>query len=112
MGLAQPIACYTPEEYLERERQATERHQFYRGEIFAMAGGSARHSLIVANVIRSLGNRLQNGPCVVYESNLRIRIPRTTLYTYPDASVVCGPLQFDPLDREGETVLNPSLLVE
>ena len=48
----------------------------------------------------------------MYDRNLRIRIPRTTLYTYPDVSVVCGPLQSDPLDGRGETVLNPTLVVE
>lgn len=112
MGLPQTTIRYTPEEYLRRERDATERHQFYHGEIFAMAGGSAQHSLIIANVSREVGNHLKSKPCRLYESNLRIRVPRTTLYTYPDASIICGPLQFDPLDLKNETVLNPRLLIE
>ena len=112
MGLAQPEERFTPEEYLRRERDSADKHEFYRGEVFAMAGGSARHSLITANVIRELGNRLKGSPCRVYDSNLRIRIPRTTLYTYPDASVVCRPEEFDPLDPKGETILNPTVLVE
>jgi len=112
MGLPQSIDRCTPEEYLRRERDATERHQFYHGEVFAMSGGTPRHSLVIANVTREVGNALKAGPCQVYDSNLRVRIPRTTLYTYPEVSVVCGPLEFDPLDARQETVLNPTLVVE
>lgn len=112
MALPQAIDQCTPEEYLRREYEASERHQYYRGEIFAMSGGSPAHSLITANVIREVGLRLKGKSCRVYESNLRVRIPRTTLYTYPDASVVCGPLQFDPLDKRQQSILNPTLIVE
>ena len=112
MTLPQPVYRCTPEEYLARERDARERHEYYHGEVFAMSGGTPQHSLIIANVNGELRAALKGKPCRVYESNLRIRIPRTTLYTYPDASVVCGPLQFDPLDARKETVINPTLLVE
>jgi Uma2 family endonuclease len=108
----QPIHRYTPEEYLCRERDATERHEYYHGEVFAMAGGSPDHSLICSNVNREIGNRLKGTPCRAYESNLRVRVPRTTLYTYPDVSVICGERQFDLLDTNRETVLNPALIVE
>jgi Uma2 family endonuclease len=112
MGLAQPIARATPEEYLRLERESQEKHQYYLGEIFAMAGGSAYHSLIIANLIREIGIRLKGGPCHVFDSNLRIRTPRTTLYTYPDACVVCGDLQYDALDAQQETVTNPTVIIE
>src|SRR5687767_9181785 len=112
MGLPQPIHRCTPKEYLRLERDASEKHEFYRGEIFAMSGGSPQHSLIISNINREVGNRLKSSPCRVYDSNLRIRIPRTTLYTYPDVSVIYGPLQFDPLDTQRHTVLNPTLIVE
>ena len=71
-----------------------------------------RHSLIVANVIRELGNRLKGKPCRVFESNLRIRVARKVLYTYPDAAVICGPGQVDPNDPSGESVTNPRVIVE
>jgi Uma2 family endonuclease len=112
MGLPQAIARATPEEYLRRERDAQEKHQYYLGEIFAMAGGTAHHSLIIANLIREIGNRTKGGPCRVYDSNLRIRTPRTVLYTYPDISVVCGELEYDHLDTQQETVTNPTLIIE
>ena len=112
MTQPQPVIRLTAEEYLRREHDAGERHEFYHGEVFAMAGGTPDHSLIISNVNRELGNRLKGKPCRVYESNLRIRVPRTTLYTYPDVSVICGERQFDPLDSRKETVLNPTAVVE
>lgn len=112
MTLSEPTRRYTPEEYLRRELDSGVRHEYYRGEVFAMAGGSPDHSLIISNVNREVGNRLKGTPCRVYESNLRVRIPRTTLYTYPDVSVICGERRFDPLDARHETVLNPTLVVE
>src|SRR5438046_609226 len=112
MSVAQSGIRYTPEEYLRREYDAQEKHQYYHGEIWAMAGGTAQHSLIIANVNGELHGRLKGGRCRVYDSNLRVRIPRTTLYTYPDVSVVCEEIQFDPLDRNKTTMLNPTLLVE
>ena len=110
MGLPQPIRKLTPAEYLVRERAATYRSEYFDGEMFAMAGGSPRHSLVCANVIRELGNGLRRGPCAVYESNLRILVSATGLYTYPDASVICGPLEYE--DEHHDTVVNPTLLVE
>lgn len=112
MTLPQPVIRCTPEEYLRREHDAAEKHEYYHGEVFAMSGGTFEHSRITANVIRELGNRLVGTPCGVQESNLRVRVPRTTLYTYPDASVLCGDPQFDPLDTGRRTLTNPTLLVE
>jgi Uma2 family endonuclease len=112
MTLPQPNYRCTPEEYLARERDAAERHEFYHGEVFAMSGGTPDHSLIISNVNGELRTRLKGKPCRVYDSNLRIRIPRTTLYTYPDVSVICGDRQFDLLDARRETVTNPTLIVE
>jgi Uma2 family endonuclease len=112
MTLPQPVRRYTPEEYLRRERDAVQKHEFYQGEVFGMSGGSFEHSRTIANVIGELRNRLAGSPCGVQDSNLRVRVPRTTLYTYPDASVVCGPPQFDPLDTARQTITNPTVLVE
>jgi Uma2 family endonuclease len=103
---------YSVEEYLRLEAEAVEKHEYRDGEIVAMAGGSYEHSLIIANVIREVGNRLKGGPCRVFDSNLRVRLARSTLYTYPDASVICGEAQFDPKDRNRTTVLNPRVLIE
>ena len=110
MGLPQRVRKLTPAEYLEIERAATYRSEYFDGEMFAMAGGSARHSLIKANIIRDFGNGLKGRPCTAYDSDLRILVSATGLYSYPDASVICGPLEFE--DARRDTVLNPTLLVE
>lgn len=103
---------FTIEEYLRREYDATERHEYYDGDIVAMAGGSPTHSLIISNVIAGLHSRLQGKPCRVYDSNLRVRVPRSNLYVYPDSTVICGPTQHDPADVNRQTVTNPTLAVE
>lgn len=97
-------------EYLERERRSEARHEYVNGEIVAMAGASARHNLIVANVIRTLGGALKGRPCLVLASDQRVLVASTRLYTYPDVSVVCGKPKFHPSDPE--TLENPQLLVE
>lgn len=106
------MKLYTPAEYYALERAATYKSDYYKGEIFAMAGGTAVHSLITANVTRELGNGLKGRPCAAYESNLRIRVKATGLRTYPDASVYCGPLEFDPDDSGVQTAMNPTVVFE
>ena len=106
----QPKSHYTVEEYLELERSTPEKHEFFRGEIFAMGGASEAHNLIVGNVLARLHPLLRGRPCRVYPSDLRVRISPTGLYTYPDVVVVCGQPQFE---QPGDTLLNPTrMLVE
>ena len=97
-------------EYEARERTALTKSEYYRGEMFAMAGGSPEHSLVATNFTREAGNQLKGKPCVPYNSDLRIKVEASGLYTYPDASIVCGPLQFAP--EVAGTVMNPSVIVE
>lgn len=111
-ALPTPKARYTISEYLAIERDATDKHEYRDGQILMMAGGTADHSLLSANLIRAIGNRLLGKPCQVYESNLRVRIPRKVLFTYPDVQVVCGKRQLDPGDPSGGTIINPRLIVE
>lgn len=107
-----PILHYSIQEYLRLEREAHQRHEYRDGEILAMAGGTADHSLIIANFIITAGIRLKGKPCRVYESNLRVCVARKTLYTYPDASIVCGSPEFDPEDEHHTTILNPRAVIE
>ncbi len=98
------------QEYLDRERQASSKSEFYEGEMFAMAGGSARHSLIAANFVREAGNAVKDKPCVVFNSDLRVLVLPTGLHTYPDATIVCGPQEFE--DECQDTLTNPTVIVE
>lgn len=110
MAIPQEKHFITPEEYLRLEREAPYKSEYYAGEIFSMAGGSPTHSLIIAAVIRVLGNALHGHRCNFYDSNLRIYFPSTGLYSYPDASVVCGPLEL--VDEHQDMITNPTLAVE
>jgi Uma2 family endonuclease len=100
----------SPQDYLQRERAAEFKSELFDGEVFAMSGGSPRHSLVKTNVTGELRNQLRGRPCTAYDSDLRVKVDATGLYTYPDAGVSCGPLQFD--DDQHDTVLNPTVLVE
>jgi Uma2 family endonuclease len=112
MGPAQPVHRFSVAEYYALEETAEYRSEFFDGEIFAMAGGSARHSLISLNLNAVLWNALRGKPCAAYESNLRLKIEASGLRTYPDAGVYCGKLEFDAEDPRGQTALNPTVLFE
>ncbi len=101
---------FTPQEYLVLERKSETRNEYYNGEIFAMSGASREHNLIVGNLFRDIGNQLEDRPCETYTNDMRVWIEATGLYTYPDVVVVCGEPRFQ--DREVDTLLNPTVIVE
>jgi len=100
----------SPAEYLELERRADFKSEYYEGETFAMAGASPRHVWITANLVREFGQQLKEKPCRVSASDLRLRVTPTGLYTYPDVLVVCGEPQL--ADDQQDTLLNPTVIVE
>jgi len=104
-----PRHRYTFQEYLDLEEVARVRHEFYDGEIYAMAGGTPEHAAMAAAITTLLGRQLDSS-CRVYSSDLRVRILATGLATYPDVTVVCGPSERDP--ASATHVTNPKLLVE
>ena len=101
---------YTIPEYLEMEAAATEKHEYYKGEIFAMSGVKRTHDVIVTNLSREVGNKLKDKPCQTFSSDMRIHIPANTLFTYPDLSIVCGKEEF--LNDDDWNLLNPTVIVE
>ena len=104
------VTLISEEEYLEGENLSETKHEYYRGEVFAMAGASRRHNLIVTNIIGELRTQLKGKPCRTYPSDMRLRIDLTGLYTYPGIMVVCGEEQF--ADENQNTLLNPDVIVE
>ena len=100
----------TQEAYLEAEREALEKHEYYQGEIFAMSGASVRHNRIQSNTIGELYFKLKDKDCQPYGSDLRIHIPENTLYTYPDISIFCTPP--DLTDDHFDTATNPAVIIE
>ncbi len=105
----QPKPFLTPEQYLEFERESEERNEYLDGEIFAMSGGSPRHNTIVNNIASSLRPQIRKR-CQYFTTDLRVFIPSTGLYTYPDLMVICGQLEFS--GNRQDTVTNPSVIVE
>ena len=110
MGVAEQSGKLTEAEYLALERAAEFKSEFFDGEMFAMAGGTRRHSLIGGNLVREVGGKLRGRPCVAYNGDLRVKIEATGLLTYPDLSVACGNEQF--LDSEEDTLLSPIVIAE
>ena len=100
----------TVEEYLAIEETADHKSEFYDGEMFAMFGGNFTHTTIKVNLNGQLYNRLRGGKCRLSDSDMRVLVPATGLHVYPDASVVCGPLQFT--NSQQTTLINPNLIVE
>lgn len=106
----QATTYLTPEEYLAIERKAEYKSEYINGEMIAMTGASRIHNLITANIIGELRQQLKEAQCEVYSNDMRVRIPSTGLYTYPDAVVVCGEPKLE--DDFFDTLLNPALIVE
>jgi Uma2 family endonuclease len=100
----------TQEQYLEIERKAEFKSEYYQGEMFAMAGAKEGHNLVVGNVHGELRQQLRPRPCRAYMSDMRVRVSPSGFYTYPDVTIVCGEPQF--LDEQRDTLLNPNLIVE
>ena len=105
-----PKHYITPEEYLERERLADYKSEYFSGEIFAMAGASRAHNLISGNVSAALITQLRDRPCEVYTNDMRVQADQSRQYSYPDVVVVCGEPQFR--DRREDTLSNPLAIVE
>jgi Uma2 family endonuclease len=111
MGLAQKKPEFlSPQEYLKFERKSEIRHEYIDGEIFEMAGAKKRHNRISVNVLRLLDTQILNRDCNIYGSDMRIGIPSSATYTYPDAVAICGEEIFE--DDEEDTLLNPMMIVE
>lgn len=105
---SQPVHYISPEEYLKAERQAEFKSEYYQGQVFAMSGASPRHNRIATNLVVELSLATRGTGCQVFGSDLRIHIPKTGLYTYPDVSVVCG----EPVVFATDNLENPVLIVE
>jgi len=106
---AQTKTRLTVAEYLAFEAGSEIKHEYIDGEIYAMTGGTGKHSRIAANVIAAIGIQLYDSDCHVYTSDMRVKAAAFR-YVYPDLSVVCGPARHED---DGETsLLNPIFVVE
>lgn len=111
----EPIPAYgknklTIEEYLQFEKESPERHEYYKGEIFAMAGAGPRQIVIHTNLFSAFGTRLKGKPCFPYGNDMRIHIPENSLFTYPDLSIICGDII--PSVHDEDTATEPTVIIE
>jgi Uma2 family endonuclease len=100
----------TPEAYLQMEKEAFEKHEYFDGEIYAMAGASLNHNYIVSSLIRKIGAFLEGKECDVFASDLRVTTPLFSSYMYPDVSITCGDIE---MQADGfDTQTNPTVVIE
>jgi len=110
MGDAAPNQPLSAEDYLQWERSQPERHEFHRGEVFAMAGGTARHNFLCAAVLGELRAALRGRGCHVLSSDQRISAAAGERYVYADAVVACGGLRMEP--GTTDVLANPAIVVD
>ena len=115
MEVKEPAVAYSKEKvsieaYLEMENASTEKHEYYKGEVFAMSGPKVPHNEISGNLFASLHARLKGKKCKPYNSDQRIHIESNTLFTYPDISIVCG--EIVTLNNDNWNIVNPTVIIE
>lgn len=101
---------YSFREYVQLEDASNVKHEYLDGQIYAVAGGTPEHAMLIASVSAELARQVHGTPCRVSVTELRIRAPESRLGTYPDVPVICGPWARDPEDPR--TILNPTIIVE
>lgn len=111
MSAASRPSPVTPEEYLALERAATHaKHELVNGRVYALASASRAHNTIAVNLTRVISTQLRGRSCQAFGSDMRVKVPATGMYTYPDLVVACGEPRFE--DGQVDTLLDPTLVVE
>ncbi|MBW3572262.1 MAG: Uma2 family endonuclease [Gemmatimonadetes bacterium] len=100
----------TPADYLAAERKAAEKSEYINGHVYARAGASRVHNLIAGNTVSELRTQLRGRACEVYVSDMRVKVERTGMYTYPDVIGLCEEPRFE--DAEVDSLLNPAVIIE
>jgi Uma2 family endonuclease len=100
---------FTPEEYLEIEETSTIKHEYIQGHIYAMAGASKAHVILTGNLVTLLNNHLRGTGCIVYSTDMKVRIEPANMFYYPDVAVTC-----DERDRTSseDFIRYPRLIIE
>lgn len=110
MSAVAAVKYITEEEYLKAEEKSLTKNEYYKGEIFAMAGASISHNRITRNTQTEIDIFLRDKSCEIFPSDLRIQVEANSLFTYPDLSIVCTDLEF--YKKRKDTIRNPTVLIE
>ena len=109
--MAAPVLKHiSSSDYLELERSSKDKHELFQGKIVAMVGASIQHNEIVSNLIIKIGNFLNGKGCRIYTSDLRVHVPTSDSFTYPDATIICGKPEM--VDDKQDTIKNPTVIIE
>ena len=107
---ANAVPILTPAEYLAMERAAEFRSEYVKGEVFAMSGGLLAHAQLTASFGRELAEALDDRPCIVTVTDLRLQVTEAGAYLYPDLMVICDKPAY--ADGHRDMITNPSVVVE
>lgn len=110
MGLAIEKKILTSEKYLDIERKAEFKSELINGEMYALAGVTRKHNRIALNLATFLNNFLRDSQCRVYFADLRVKVSKTGMFTYPDLVLTCG--NEIMADKQKDTLLNPKCILE
>jgi len=104
MGL--PVARKTLAEFLAWEDLQPDRNEFFRGETFAMVGGSARHNRVIMNLGSRIAEHLDGTGCQAFTESMKVQIAEGILY--PDVVVTCGKAEAG----DEKIITDPKLVIE
>lgn len=107
---AQPKTHVTAQEYFLQDQQSAEKLEYYAGIVVAQAGATARHNLIVSNLIGHLYAHVRRQGCHIFPGDMRVQAADQRVYTYPDITIVCGTPQYS--DPSEMTLINPMVIIE
>ncbi len=99
----------SPEDYLEGEQVSPIKHEYRQGQVYAMTGAKNPHTVISVKLTTLLDNHLLNTKCLVFNSDVKVRLEEANCYYYPDAAVTCD--ERDITSTE-DFILYPSLIIE
>lgn len=100
----------SPQEYLALEESAEQKHEYYQGKIFAMAGASKNHNRINFDLGTSINLALRNSNCEVFANDMKLWIEAKSLFTYPDLMIVCGNAKL--YENRDDALVNPVVIFE
>ncbi len=110
MSTVEQKSSYSIEEYLALEEESIQRHEFFKGEIFAMSGGSIDHGAISVNWTSEIRSKTKGSNCRGFNSDVKVHIESEEAFVYPDASIVCGEVEL--YNEKNHTILNPAVIIE
>ncbi len=105
--MGSPLAKTTLDDFLRWENAQPDKHEFHRGDVFAMVGGRRVHGVVITNLSAALRSALRGSPCRVFSEGMKVQ-PADDTILYPDLFVTC-----DAADLRTEMIFRaPKLVIE